>query len=173
MTQRLSIAELPAYAEMAATYSYDPETGMITRISSPHARAIGRVVGHSDGRGYLQIRHQGKELIAHRVAWLLAYGEWPDPERDLDHINRDRTDNRIENLRLATRSENIVNGPVRNRLGVRGVRHRPDMPQGKQYEARITKNKKITVLGFFGTADDASIAYQNASKQFYPGFSEA
>ena len=173
MTKRRSISELPTYAEMAETYAYDPETGLVTRISSPHARAIGRVVGHPDGRGYLQIRHGKRELIAHRVAWLLFYGEWPDPERDLDHINRDRTDNRITNLRLATRSENIVNSPVRNRLGVKGVRHRPDMPQGKQYEARITKEKKITVLGFFGTADDASLAYQSASKKLYPGFAGA
>ncbi len=99
-------------------FSYNPATGIITRIAGsvrsngvPTSKGVGQPAGTSDGHGYLSITlfHNGvrQKMLAHRVAWVLFYGEWPNGI--LDHINRVKIDNRIQNLRIATASENRIN----------------------------------------------------------------
>jgi hypothetical protein len=104
--------------------------------------------------------------MAHRLAWLWVYGEWPT--EDLDHINRNREDNRISNLRLASRSENMANtcGRKDNALACRGV-HK--LASGK-YRAAISKNGKKYDLGIFPELREASAAYKTAQRQLYGDF---
>lgn len=77
--------------------------------------------GSFDKDGYLIVKVKGKQFKAHRIVWLLHYGKFP--EKEIDHINRVRTDNRIENLRECTRTENIHNSyiPINKDTGVRGI----------------------------------------------------
>jgi hypothetical protein len=86
--------------KLKQTYSYDPESGFIFMR--------GEQVGWTNKNGYTYISTPfGKKVLAHRLAWLLYYGSWPD--NDVDHINRDRSDNRIVNLRELNRSQNLLN----------------------------------------------------------------
>lgn len=86
--------------DLMDTYSYDPETGVISMGE--------KTMGWQNKNGYTYISTPfGKKVLAHRLAWLLYYGDWP--KDDIDHINRDRSDNRISNLRQLNRSQNLLN----------------------------------------------------------------
>lgn len=99
---------------------YNPDTGIITRGKAPVRvfksirdynywnKRVDRYVGSKDKDGYLRIRAYSKQYLAHRVAWYLYYGKWPDTI--LDHINCNREDNRIMNLREITQKENMMRG---------------------------------------------------------------
>jgi hypothetical protein len=84
-------------------------------------RYVGLPAGTPDAHGYLVIRVGGSLYKAHRLVWLYTHGEWPDGE--VDHINRVRHDNRIENLRVLSRRHNSINMSLRknNKSGVPGV----------------------------------------------------
>lgn len=101
---------------MDGEFSYNPDTGVIIRASTGVATMTAK-----DGKGYCHGTVNGRTVRAHRLAWRLYYGEWPDG--DIDHINGDKTDNRIDNLRSVTHAENMRNRKIRrdNRSGVSGV----------------------------------------------------
>lgn len=82
-------------------FHYYPDTGEIVRDDRKNSN------GSLDKDGYLILKIKGKQHKAHRVAWLLYYGSFP--QKEIDHINRKRTDNRICNLREATRLQNVLN----------------------------------------------------------------
>lgn len=102
----------PTYEECAKHFSYNPKTGEICwkEPTCPRIKA-GQVAGCVTKEGYLRVSFKGGCIAQHRLAWLLHYGEWPDG--DIDHINRKRSDNRIENLRIATPKENARNREYR------------------------------------------------------------
>jgi hypothetical protein len=111
------------------------------------------------GQGYLGGRIHNKNFFAHRVIWALQYGEWPD--RDIDHINGDRADNRILNLRLATRAEN-----ARNRGANKGT---ASLYAGvswhgasRKWRARATIEGRRVSLGLFPREADAALARDQA-----------
>ena len=93
--------------------SYNPKTGVINRHGKPVT------VMTSDG--YILCKVKGKQLKAHRVAWYLAYGYWPSR---IDHINRDKTDNRLVNLREASASTNALNTDPSIQKGINWVEAR-------------------------------------------------
>lgn len=102
--------------------------------------------------GYLMIMINGKAYPAHRLAWLIVYGTMPDGF--IDHINRVRTDNRISNLRLVSRSQNNMNTITskRNRSGCRGVCfHSRD----RLWHARVFVNRKTAAFKTFKRKEDA------------------
>lgn len=113
-------------------------------------------------RGYIGIKINGKKYMAHRLAWLYMYGEFP--KLHIDHINGNRLDNRISNLRLATNSQNMQNqkkGRKDNKTGFLGVyfcNHR------KKYIAKIVINHKRIELGKFDNKEDAGEAYLKAKR---------
>ena len=97
--------------------NYDPDTGEFRRCTSRGGAAAGTLAGCPGGPGsYRIIRVDRVIFLAHRLAWLHSYGVWPT--KDIDHIDGDKTNNRIANLREATRAQNVMNaGPRRdNRL---------------------------------------------------------
>ena len=132
---------------------YDSDTGAFTwRISRPKALA-GAVAGSVHRSGYIQIGVLGKSYGAHVLAWLYVYGTLPALR--IDHRNEIKADNRIANLRIATRHENSQNISAANRnnkLGVRGVfwcKHY------RRFKAHIEFNGKAKGLGSFVNLADA------------------
>lgn len=97
----------PCLSTLRATLLYDPDTGVFTRAISRGSYAVGTIAGSLNKSGYWQIGVCGRTYTAQRLAWYYAHGEWPDD--DIDHINRDKLDNRLINLRVVSRSENLRN----------------------------------------------------------------
>ena len=94
---------------MKETYEYNSETGeLIHKLPTHGRRKQGCTAGWLTPKGYREVRLKGCNYRAHRVAWAIYYGEDPG-DLEVDHINHDRDDNRISNLRLVTRSENREN----------------------------------------------------------------
>ena len=104
-------------------FNYNPSTGIFTRCRATcNAVTAGEVVGSKMSNGYLTASRFGKMYRLHRLAWIHYYGEWPDG--DVDHINGIRSDNRLDNLRVLSRSYNNLNkskANSQNKLGVLGV----------------------------------------------------
>ena len=149
-------------------YSYDKDTGVFTRrIDVTYNAKAGDVAGSKLTNGYLALSVNGKQYLAHRMAWLYTYGELPDDS--IDHINHDKTDNRIENLREVTQQGNARNALMQsnNTSGCRGVtwcktKHR--------WKARIKIDGKDKALGSYVDFSDAVDARKNAEVLY--GFHE-
>lgn len=121
--------------------------------------------------GYNQLCIDGRSYRAARVAWLWVTGEWP-PET-VDHRNRDRTDDRWANLRLATVTENLRNqGPQKkNRTGYRGVCFLPrDGRYRAMLQSQVNGRKSGIFIGMFDTAEEASAAYLRKAAEVYGEF---
>lgn len=142
-----------SYTRAAELLSYDPLTGELRwRVARRNGYPAGIVAGGVGPDGYWTICIDLRAYKGHRLAWLLFTGVWPQAE--IDHINRNRIDNRIENLREANRSQNQVNsGTYRNnRSGYRNVHFHK--LTGK-YVAEIIRDKKRRHLGLFLTPEEA------------------
>lgn len=145
---------------------YSPETGIFRWKVGLCGRPAGHVAG-SKCRGYVRIEIDGVCVRAHRLAWLWVHGCYPS--NFIDHINGVRNDNRIANLREATKSQNAANQGVMvtNELGIKGVRWRP---KDHLYAATIYVNGKNRHLGSFKTSDEAHQAYCEAAKAAFGEF---
>lgn len=176
--------------------NYDPDTGVLTwksarnwrvrdnlgRHAQPDAKRSGmpgQIAGAKNKDGYIQLTVQGKQYRAHRLAWLIVHGQWPDGQ--LDHKNRIRDDNRIDNLREATNQQNQWNRecPKNNRSGLKGVSMVKLKPRTKwkrtpvkPWEARIRIDGKTKVLGRYVTKEEAALAYIEASQRVHGEFSK-
>ena len=147
--------------DVRSLLDYDLHTGIFRWRSNParkrnwNARRAGKVAGSLD-RGYIKIRIEGYGLyMAHRLAWVHANGKWP--AKHIDHINGNPSDNRLCNLREATRSQNMrnMNPNRKNRTGFLGVRFREH--HGK-FEARVFRDGKLVWHAYFDTAQEAASA---------------
>ena len=137
---------------------YEPGTGNFIWLDSRNGRVEpGSVAGRLRPDGYVSVFLCGKEYLAHRLAWFFFYGEWPKQMKD--HINRVRSDNRIDNLREATPLQNQYN---RNAAGVTNFKGRK-----KPFASRICVSGKSIFLGYFKTHSEASAAYQKAKKVYH------
>ena len=105
-----------------STVEYSDETGIFVWIVCYRKPwMVGRQAGHLMTNGYLYIKANGKQTSCSRLAYELVHGAC-DKALDVDHINRDRSDNRIANLRMCTRSENFTNRVLKpNQCGITGV----------------------------------------------------
>ena len=146
---------------------YDPETGVFTWRVKPRQKSIIGHAGHLSKTGYVYISVQKKSYPAHRLAWLYTYGCWP--HKEIDHINRVRSDNRIANLREATRAENCANRkkrPTRYRLN--GV-----FLVGRRFGARVHIDGIPAYLGVYDTEIEAHAAYLVAVRTAFGAFARA
>lgn len=124
-----------------------------------------KIAGGLNKEGYIRIRLNGVEYRAHRIIWEMFNGKIPEGML-VDHINRIKTDNRIENLRLATQSQNLSNQPGRSSLG---------LPKGVQianskFRAKIRIDGKTTHIGTFNTAEEAGKAYEMKAIEIHGEF---
>ena len=150
---------------------YDPASGVFTRIKDVAGNAkAGDQLGSTNSHGYLQARIDGKYYVLHRLAFLYMTGAMPDAE--VDHINRDRSDNRWSNLRAASKSQNLRNAGAykTNKSGYRGVSLKKKT--GK-WTAQISLDKKLHHLGYYETAEEAHAAYLAAAQKHAGEFATA
>ena len=161
----MKVKKTLAIDEAQELLSYDPKTGnLIWKVDRGGTAKTGMVAGHRDtSHGYRIIRVNGIRYRAHRIAWLLFYREFPTSH--IDHINRNRDDNRITNLRCVTHTENMRNRKKMksNKSGVTGVSWNS---KDKNWKAQITSNGKRIILGCRANIDDAIELRRNAEIKF-------
>jgi hypothetical protein len=142
---------------------YDPETGVFTWAKGGYGIFLGSIAGCKD-KGYIRIKVDGKIYGAHRLAWLYVNGTLPDG--DIDHINRVRTDNRISNLRVASKAENAQNKSKyrNNKSGIVGV-YWDNL--SKKWRAQIRVNGIAVYLGCYRDIDEAKAARSEAKAKYH------
>lgn len=150
---------------------YDPTTGIFTRkIRTAQRHKVGdradfMIVG-GNSEGYRRVSFDSERYLAHRVVWLYVHGKWP--QLDIDHINGDKGDNRLENLREVDRSTNLQNLHVAkktNRTGFLGVNlHTPG-----RYVAKIQTGGKVRYIGIFDCPKEAHEAYLVEKRKLHEG----
>lgn len=115
---------------------------------------VGKKAGVLSKSGYVYIGFMGKKLIAHRMIWLWHYGQFPV---EIDHVDRCRSNNKIENLREVTRQQNNFNTGLskNNSSGANGVAWHS---QAKKWRAYIMRDYKQIALGLFDTVHEAAQA---------------
>ena len=147
--------------ECLSKLSYETSTGIFTWVQNG-TRGIkkGDVAGTKTQDGYIMLSIKGEKMLGHRVAWLFAYGEFP--QGNLDHINRNKSDNRIANLRKATSAQNAQNRSKNSRSTSGVTWHKRD----KKWQAAITVNGKVIHLGYFAEPENGYLAYQAASIKY-------
>lgn len=145
--------------DVRAGLDYDPETG-IFRWRNPATKVVAGSIAGTLQRTYWMIHFRGVDYHAHRLAWLYVRGAWPTGE--VDHRNGNRLDNRIANLRDATRSQNCANMGLasHNTSGFNGVSF---YRQTGRWQAYIRHGGRRLHLGMFATAEDAAAAYDAAA----------
>lgn len=148
---------------------YDPETGVFCwKVRKALRLQAGDIAGGIDmSEGYHKIKIDGQTLKGHRLAHLYMTGTWP--EAQIDHINRDRADNRWSNLRQASSQDNTRNAKcyVTNSIGIKGVSYRP---LSQVYIVRITNDGRTYYLGQVNCPREAAHAYNKAAIQLHGEF---
>lgn len=154
------------------TFTWKPRLDADIKDRRWNGRFAGRQVGSPTSQGYIRttIKIDGKNagLLLHRVAWAFATGHWPLGL--IDHKNEIKSDNRIDNLRIATHAQNIYNRVPRNdSTGIKGARFDS---RYDRYQARITVDGKTLHLGMFDTAQEAGLAYKEAAIKHHGEFAK-
>ena len=147
---------------------YEPETGIFRwRVQPSRSVKAGAVAGSVNSLGYILIRVNGTNFAAHRLAWLYTHRVMPT--HDIDHINGDKRDNRIANLRDVSQSMNQQNQTRPQKRGTSGYRGVSWHKRAKRWWARIKINGRNKHLGYFSNPEDANAAYLAAKLRFHPG----
>ena len=146
---------------------YGQETGVFRWRVPRQGVSVGDVAGGPDFWGYWKIGIDGKKYAAHRLAWLYVHGAWPTT--DIDHIDRRKSNNAIENLRVATDTQNLMNAKTRsdNRSGYKGVCFEAGR---NKWRAGISIDGRYVNLGRFSTPEVAHAAYCAAATKHYGEF---
>lgn len=160
---------MDAYQRAARCLEYNRVAGEFVWANTEAIRANirGKPAGSVYSDGYVYIRFEGKCLLAHRLAWVIMTGLLPSGP--IDHIDMDRANNSAFNLRLASVTQNNRNRRAQsnNTSGHKGVTFHKGT--GK-YHAKICANKKRISLGYFNSAEQAALAYQQAAKEHHGEF---
>lgn len=154
-----------SFEDVDRLLAYDQVTGLLTwKVTNSNRAKAGTVTGAVNSVGYLHVCLHYKSYKAHHLAWLLSTGSWP--AQQLDHINGNRADNRLDNLRECTVAENHQNKAKyrSNSSGVTGVGwYRP----AKKWRAHIVLAGKQIHLGLFETIEEAAAAREKAKQRYH------
>lgn len=161
----------PTAEEVRKMLSYDPKTGILRWKVERYRKHVGDVAGciYTSPRGYraVNVSVNYYRCAASRIIWLLVKGVWPTNE--IDHIDNDGTNNRWNNLRDVTHSQNGKNLKLKknNKTGVAGVHW---SSRRKRYVAKIWTNGKETFLGYFDNVKDAKVVREKAVLKYHGEF---
>lgn len=149
-------------------FSYDENSGEFLRIKGVKKASAGVLAGTKALNGYITISVDCKRYYAHRLAWLYSYGFMP---RQIDHIDRDRSNNALANLRAASNSQNGANKPMGKKEcgGFKGVRKKKG---AKNWTARIKCEGSEIYLGTFSSEEEAAKAYNLKALEVFGEFAE-
>lgn len=150
----------PSPAEMQEMFSYDHITGVLTRKRNRNSTFTSK-----DKDGYIRVRVGNGILYLHQVAFVVFHGRWPSGQ--IDHINGNKIDNTIANLRDVEQATNLENrrSPLgNNKSGCLGV----SLHHGR-WRAKIQVDRKSIVIGKFDTPEEAHQAYVNAKRRLHGG----
>ena len=143
---------------------YEPVAGQLFWTDKAHKSVRGKQAGTLN-RGYIVVMYKAKFYKAHRLAWLLTYGKWP--EKSIDHINGIKSDNRLENLRDVDdvlNQQNRHRARVDSKSGLMGA-----SPYRNRWKSQIRVNGEVRYLGMFDTPELAHLAYVQAKQQHHIG----
>jgi len=141
-------------------FNYDPDTGVVTNRCRRGNRAAWALADKGNGYGYLRVGVDGKRYLLHRVIWVMLHGYWPE---QIDHINGNRSDNRLVNLRAVTNADNCRNKRQldSNTSGCTGVNF-----EANRWRARIHMYYDTVHLGRFDNFLDACAARKAAELKY-------
>jgi hypothetical protein len=159
---------------LRSALAYDPDTGSLTWKERPdmavqwNAKFAGREAGTVNDRGYVVVAIYQRDYRAHRIAWALTTGAWPDGE--IDHANLVKSDNRWSNLRVSTHAQNNQNKPqqANNTSGYKGVSY---CRMTASWIARMKIGAKYVVLGRAADPEQAHALYRSAANEHRGKFS--
>lgn len=162
----MSRSNLPTRERVTELLGYDEKSGTLRwRVNRRGPVKAGDECRYKNADGYIMVKIDGCKLMAHRIAWLIHFGHWPDG--DIDHINGHRSDNRIINLRDVSRTINLQNRrspQSTNTTGYLGVRR-----DKQRYVAQIKTPDQHIRIGTFCTPEEAHAAYVNAKRELHEG----
>jgi hypothetical protein len=152
----------PSISDLKEWLDYDPLTGIFRRKKTPRNHiAAGSVAGTPGRHGYIGVRVKGPKYMAHRLAWLWVHGEWP--LLLIDHIDGNKSNNRIENLRLVTNGQNAFNrGSRKGTLTLPAPSRISGGVSRERFRARIVIDGKNIHLGSFDTEAEAKACFLTA-----------
>lgn len=152
---------------------YDRETGVFTwrrrENETFNKRFAGAPAGAVVASGVM-VQIGGKKYAAHRLAWLIETGAWPAGE--VDHKNVDNTDNRFDNLREASSSQNCANKKL-SKASTSGLKGVSVCSSTGRWKAQICVNGEVLYLGLFETPEAANEAYAQAAARHFGEFARA
>lgn len=176
----MSAIPLPPVQYLRERFDYDPETGVLTWRKQPlanfasvragkiwNSRFAGVAAGYVNPDGYLRIKFDGRNFRAHRLAYAIATGVDPGA-MEIDHIDGDRLNNRISNLRLATNAENTRHRIGQNAMNTSGFRGVCRHPRG--WLAQVGHNGKVLNLGTYPTREEAAEVAKAARARLFGDF---
>jgi len=149
-------------------FNYDSSSGVFTYKVATSKSRIGQVAGSCTAGGYLEVTLLRKRIHLHRLAWLVYYGELPASGVHIDHIDGNRKNNAIANLRLATASENGQNRKRVNSNSASGVPGVHWYKAYKKWSAEVMVNRVKIHLGYFNTIEEATYARRTATEKLHP-----
>lgn len=157
--------------DLPTLIQYEPTTGRFFWLKTRGSAKAGHSAGTRKKDGYIRIKIGRREYPAHHLAWFFQTGAWPDNQ--IDHRDRDRSNNRWDNLRAASRSLNGANTVARaSAAGLKGVSFQSRL-KVCPYQAKIMVSRKAIHLGYFATAKEAHAEYMRAAEQYFGEFARA
>ena len=152
-------------ARLRELLHYDPDTGLFTWRLPRRGASAGNVAGTTVTRGYIMIRIDGVKRLAHRLAWLYVYGEWPSG--CIDHIDGQTSNNKLLNLRdvdVCINNQNRRRASSQNKSGFLGVE-----TKNNRHRALIEVSGRRRTISWHDTPEEAHAAYLEAKRVLHPG----